>query len=179
MKKELEFEINSVYLGIKKAKNPKKDRDQYLKIDEFDVNITKNKIYIIPKKWHIKEYDVNYCVECLKEGKRNKNWFSGGENGYWCKKHYTEKMKKEKPDSICPKCGNGIIQFGTFDNYCTNCNYREPHVHDITPPSSSHTVPIFTSTIRGDFSTFTCTCLGWETPEQHKTRREALKKVKT
>lgn len=181
MKKELEIEINSINLGLKKEENPEDDRIQYLEIDEFDISFGNEKIFIIPKKHHIKEYKPSYCVECLKEGKRNKNFAIGGSKGYWCKKHYIEKTKKENPENICPKCGNGVMEFGTCDYYCNNCDYREPHVHNVEHTSLYNFVIPVTDT-RNHYSTpttsttFLCTCTSWETPEQHKARRAAMKK---
>ena len=89
-------------------------------------------------------------------------------------------MKKETPDSVCPKCEKGLIQFGTCDMYCSNCDYREPHVHDLTLPQFSLSDnPLVMVDI--PFHTpipFMCTCMSWETHEQQKQRREQLKKEK-
>ena len=182
MKVEMDIIISSIKLGIKSGSNPKEDRHQYLNIDEISTTIHNGAIVIYPKKWHIKEYKVFYCDECLKVGKKNDDPCYHSSTEVLCREHYEEKVKREDPDKICPVCKEGIITFGTSDCYCSKCNYREPHIHSQPKPKFSSFVmsdkPLISIGYMSSepYSYFACTCGGWDSPEEHKKRREALKK---
>lgn len=76
------------------------------------------------------------------------------------------------PAEMCPRCGEGKLIFGTFDTYCSKCDYREPHVHDIRPEERGD--GIFGLRNPGPCTQFACTCTEWDTPEEHERRRRCL-----
>lgn len=132
MKKEIDIRIGNIYLGKKIEKDPKNDRYQYLVVDEFNVKTIKGAIYINIKKHHIKEYPIDYCIDCLAEGKRNTNTYYGThsktEHWYRCKEHYAKYIRKKYPEKRCPKCKVGaLVTCGIEkeDVCCTHCNYRK------------------------------------------------------
>lgn len=192
MEAKLEFRISSIDLGIKEGSTAGDDRAQFLEIDEFTVTpdtyslaMDKHCIMIQPTKWHIQEYRVNYCDACLKEGRRVKG--THGTYGSLCEEHYRPLERSRNP---CPKCDTGYMVEGTGDNYCNSCGYREPHVHNVTSRSDglfalvknfavTHSQQAGVAPIldpdRPASMSFMCSCLEWDTPEQHARRREALK----
>ena len=142
MKKDFEVGISDIDLGFKEAKKPEDDKDQYLVIDEFDINFSKEKIWIVVKKSHIKEYSVDYCVDCLKSGNRNRDAPYGvrSKTEHWqrCKDHYAEQMRNEDPKNKCPKCDVGYLKMCGIENEnlgCTHCDYRKyeelPFLHNL------------------------------------------------
>lgn len=179
MKVEMDIIISSISLGTKSGSNPKEDRHQYLNIDEISADVREGTIVINPKKWHIEEYRVKYCDECLKMGKKNDDSCYHSSTEILCQEHYEEKIKREDPNRICPICKEGLITFGTFDCYCSRCDYREPHVHS-QPKSFCIFYKPLTSigylSSEPYFESFACTCSSWDNPEEHKKRREAVKK---
>jgi hypothetical protein len=131
-KVELEIKVASVDLGIKEGSKPEEDRHQYLEIDELEVKQLEGRLFITPKKWHIKEYPVDYCVDCLAEGKRNKDVYFGTcsktEHWFRCKDHYAKFMRGKDPEHKCPKCDVGYLhECGVEgeDLCCTHCDYRK------------------------------------------------------
>ena len=178
---ELEVRISSINLGIKEGSKPEEDRHQYLEVDEFDVHITEKGFFIHPKKWHTKEYPVTYCNDCLKEGKKILAEASSSTKELtvgWCKEHYRLKERKINP---CPVCDEGYMVFGTCDMHCSHCNYREPHVHDVRRRFDGiFAVAPQLSPVKPEVDVmphFMCTCMDWETTEDHNRRRATLKKV--
>lgn len=89
-------------------------------------------------------------------------------------------MRREKPGLACPVCDKGYMRFGTFDMYCSHCDYREPHVHDVKMRFDGIYALTPSPVKMGDVKipeTFMCTCMEWDTPEEHKRRRERLKEM--
>ena len=132
---KLEFYINDVCLGEKlDSKYPKNDVVQYLVINRFKVNFERDgKVYIIPEKTSIKEYPIEYCEECLKKGKRNKECHYGSysktEQHSWCKECYAKVMRKHDSVNACPKCANGYMKEAGIElemRRCTHCEYSVP-----------------------------------------------------
>jgi len=155
MEKQIELLIRSIDLGIFEGKEPSEDSHVYVEIDEAELSFDNNKwkdgdkgrIIITPKEWHFETYQVNYCVECLKNGIKNTSWHCGSGIGsdsqYWCKDHYAEKIRRERPDLQCPTCDKGYLMFMTGYMMCSHCKHTESHKHtleDIQNPN------------------FTCTC---------------------
>ena len=139
MKANLEFEIRNIYLGIKMAEDPKDDKHQSLVIDDFSVEPhswgygeNKKKAVIINiKKHHIKERSVNYCMDCLKKGKRNRDALHGytskKESWHKCVDHFAEYMREKSPENACPNCDKGYLTVCGVegeDRCCTHCDHR-------------------------------------------------------
>lgn len=129
------IKINSIDLGITEDPDPAKDVHKYLYINDFVALPRTDKeeltIQIYPKEFHIESSPIRYCDKCLESGKRTTEIRSVSKAGHLCYDHLLEKMKKEKPEEVCPKCKNGYMSFGTCDNYCSNpkCDYQTPHEH--------------------------------------------------
>jgi len=130
MKISLDIQINSVPLGTKEDKeNPKNDKSQYLVFDDLELLPDrwgfleeKRAIRIHIKKWHIEEYPVSYCDQCLAEGKRvravSSEVTSETRRG-WCGSHYRQFLLDANPippegssvpqgSSKCPLCGRFV-----------------------------------------------------------------------
>ena len=145
---KLEVNIQNIYLGIKKGNSPKDDVHQYIEIDELEMKPVPNEIYLVPKKWHINEFHVKYCTECLKQGISNEDNYSSCGKERLCKNHHCQKKRLETPDMACPKCKEGILTFGTGYLMCSHCNHTEPHRHskeDMQSPNFACTCCVFTS----------------------------------
>ena len=128
---EIKMIIHNIPLGIKEGEKPEDDAHQYLVVDDFDVSTGKNGLTISIKKSHIQEYPVKYCVDCLKEGIKNRDapygLHSKTENWNRCKDHYAEHMREKNPERVCPECDKGcLIECGLEgeDHCCTHCDYR-------------------------------------------------------
>ena len=131
VKVQLEFHINDIRLGdILDPENPEYDVTQYLVIDLFKVNITKDgEVYIIPEKTHVKKYPIAYCGECLKQKKRNKEIYHIAAGKPWCKNHYAKVMREQDPSNACPKCADGYMKEAGIElevRRCTHCGYEVP-----------------------------------------------------
>ncbi len=166
MDKKIELLIRSIDLGIFEGSEPSEDSHVYVEIDEADLSFNnrnqwkegdKGCIIVTPKEWHFETYPVNYCVECLKNGLKNRKWYCGSGIGsdtqYWCKDHYAEKMRREQPDLRCPKCGKGYLQFMTGYLMCSHCNHTESHRHtkeEMQDPNFACTCWIGSPDLRGD-----------------------------
>ncbi len=87
--------------------DPKKDRHRYLMIDECGVRFNDKGICVDPKRWHIEEYEMYYCDECLKEGERVEQCYASSNPPVrLCGTHYDEMVKRDHPDWLCPECGH-------------------------------------------------------------------------
>jgi len=132
---KLEFKIDDTRIGERlDPEHPEKDVSLYLVVDAFKVNFAGNgKVYIIPEKTHVKEYPIEYCEECLKEGKRNKELYyssHGKERHAWCKSHYAKVMRQQDRANACPKCADGYMKEAGIElevRRCTHCGY-EVHI---------------------------------------------------
>lgn len=168
-------------LGVKNFKDPKRDCHRYLVIKDFDVDYKfredRATVIISIKKHAVEKYKMHYCVDCLKQDKR----VTGSavtKGGAWCPDHYALKVRREDPGRACPLCDKGYMMSGMGNNLCSHCEYSEPHVHD-----RPHPVIDFAGMASGDpvqltpFEPFiwACDCISWDTPEEHRARRELLR----
>jgi len=155
------------------ATDPTKDRAVYLEIDEVTAKINTwrdaDNVIVTIKKAHIEKYPMSYCVECLKEGKRNSKWASSRGDTYWCHEHYRLKMRREHPELRCPWCEEGYVSQGMGGSYCSNCDYTEPHIHDVPQPINVNLQMLQTEPLM-----FACDCTSWDTPEDHEALRKKV-----
>ena len=128
---ELSFDISNIYLGLKEGEKLEADVHQYLVVDDFDVSTGKNGLIISIREHHIKEYKVKYCVDCLKEGIKNRDapygLHSKTENWNRCNDHYAEYMRSKDPENACPECEKGYLRVYGIEGEgrcCTYCEHR-------------------------------------------------------
>ena len=130
----LPVHIHPIDLGTIIMDDPSKEVHRYIEIDEIQaVGTSEAGIILKVSKFHIQEYPIHYCKTCLQNGIRNEDYYTFSSNGTWCKEHYAEMVRKERPEEVCPKCKTGFLIFGTGDMYCSHCDHREPHKHTFKP----------------------------------------------
>lgn len=133
MKTDLNFVLRDIYLGIKEDADLSKDHHQSLVIDDFEVKTCENNmVCILINKHHIHEWAVGYCVDCLREGIRNKDapygYFSKTESWNRCKNHFAQHIRTVEPLRKCPKCEVGcLVSCGIEgeNECCTHCGYSK------------------------------------------------------
>jgi hypothetical protein len=160
--------------------DPSKDVSLYLEIDEIEAktNPDYDNVIVTVTKAHIQEYPITYCVECLKLGKRNSAIHCTTGKLGWCIDHYAQKTRQEQPDLACPQCEEGYMMSSMGDSCCSHCDYREPHVHDGSSPFRINASDPVMVSDEVKLPIFACTCMGWNTPEEHKKMRERNAEIK-
>ncbi len=76
---------------------------------------------------------------------------------------------------ICPICGTNSMQWMSADRACVNdeCEYRENHIHNHETKMKQISDKIWIAE-----PTFMCTCICYDSLEEHKKKRGELKKLK-
>lgn len=90
-------------------------------------------------------------------------------------------MRREQPSLACPQCEEGYIMSSMGDSYCSHCDYRESHTHDAPHFLLNTSDNVVGSDILIDTTkvpVFACTCMNWNTPEEHKKMREKIAEQK-